>query len=144
MLGGALATVESRHLRPLAQLVAVAGFLGVVILAAWLLRWVLGTMVELRRITTDLSILGWALGQAPADPPGAETWRTGGAGAGRDSARRTAGSGRRAELPIQAPSTWGHADDRHHLHRPRRRLGQLRRDRRAHRPPPARPLSGSA
>jgi hypothetical protein len=50
--------------------VAVVGFLGVMIVAAWLLRWVLGTMVELRKITTDLSILGWALGQAPADPPG--------------------------------------------------------------------------
>jgi hypothetical protein len=50
--------------------VAVAGFLGVMALAAWLLRWVLGTMVQLRKITTDLSILGWALGQVPADPPG--------------------------------------------------------------------------
>jgi hypothetical protein len=50
--------------------VAVAGFLGVMVVAAWLLRWVLGTMVELRRITTELSILGWALGQVPADPPG--------------------------------------------------------------------------
>ena len=50
--------------------IAVAGFLGVVMVAAWLLRWVLGTMVELRRITTDLSILGWALDQVPTDPPG--------------------------------------------------------------------------
>jgi hypothetical protein len=50
--------------------VAVVGFLGVVVVAVWLLRWVLGTMVELRRITTDLSILGWAMGQVPADPPG--------------------------------------------------------------------------
>jgi hypothetical protein len=47
--------------------VAVAGFLGVMAVAAWLLRWVLGTMVELRKITTDLSILGWALGQVPPD-----------------------------------------------------------------------------
>ena len=49
--------------------VAVVGFLGVMTVAAWLLRWVFGTMVELRKITTDLSILGWALGQVPADPP---------------------------------------------------------------------------
>lgn len=67
--------------------VAVLGFLGVMTVAAWLLRWVFGTMVELRKITTDLSILGWALGQVPADspPPG-----------GRGSAangRRRPGSG---------------------------------------------------
>jgi hypothetical protein len=49
--------------------VAVAGFLGVMAVAAWLLRWVLGTMVELRKITTDLSIFGWALGQVPTDSP---------------------------------------------------------------------------
>ena len=49
--------------------VAAAGFVGVVMLAAWLLRWVFGTLVELRKITTDLNILGWALGQVPTDPP---------------------------------------------------------------------------
>ena len=50
--------------------VAVVGFVGVVTVAAWLLRSMLGTMVQLRRITTDLSILGWALDQAPTDPSG--------------------------------------------------------------------------
>jgi hypothetical protein len=49
--------------------VAVMGFVGVVTVAAWLLRWVFGTLVELRRITTDLSTLRWALGQVPADRP---------------------------------------------------------------------------
>jgi hypothetical protein len=50
--------------------VAGVGFAGVVVVAAWLLRWVLGTMVELRKVTTDLSTLGWALGQVPTDRPG--------------------------------------------------------------------------
>jgi hypothetical protein len=50
--------------------VAVVGFLGLMTVAAWLLRWMLRTMVELRKITTDLSILGWAMSQVPADPAG--------------------------------------------------------------------------
>jgi hypothetical protein len=49
--------------------VAVVGFVGVVTVAAWLLRWVFGTLVELRKITTGLSTLGWALGQVPTDRP---------------------------------------------------------------------------
>jgi hypothetical protein len=64
--------------------VAVVGFLGVMTVAAWLLRWMLRTMVELRKITTDLSILGWAMGQVPADPPGRESVTNG---------RRRRGSG---------------------------------------------------
>jgi hypothetical protein len=47
-----------------------AGLLGLVTLAAWLLRWVVTTMVELRKMTTGLSTLGWALGQIRSDPSG--------------------------------------------------------------------------
>jgi hypothetical protein len=47
-----------------------AGLLGLVLVAAWLLRWVVRTMVELRKMTTGLSTLGWALGQIRSDPSG--------------------------------------------------------------------------
>jgi hypothetical protein len=47
-----------------------AGLLGLVAVAAWLLRWVVRTMVELRKMTTGLSTLGWALGQIRSDPSG--------------------------------------------------------------------------
>ena len=50
---------------------AVVGLLGLVMLTVWLFRWVFGTMVELRKITIDLSILGWALGEVPTGDPSA-------------------------------------------------------------------------
>ena len=48
---------------------------------------VLGTLVQLRKITTGLSILGWALGQVPSDPPG---------GGSVTNGRRSPGSGQAA------------------------------------------------
>jgi hypothetical protein len=50
--------------------VAAVGLLGLVTLAVWLLRWVVRTLVELRKMTTGLSTLGWALGQIRDDPSG--------------------------------------------------------------------------
>jgi hypothetical protein len=65
--------------------IAVVGLLGLVTLAVWLLRWVVKTMVELRKMTAGLSTLGWALGQIRADPSGR--------GSLADGRRRTPGSG---------------------------------------------------
>jgi hypothetical protein len=50
--------------------VAFVALLGVVTLTAWMLTWVFRTIVELRKMTSGLSTLGWALGQIRNDPAG--------------------------------------------------------------------------
>jgi hypothetical protein len=65
--------------------VAVVALLGVMTLAGWLFTRVIRTMVELRKVTTGLSTLGWALGQIRSDPSGR--------GSLADGRRRTPRSG---------------------------------------------------
>jgi hypothetical protein len=67
------------------MVLVVVALLGLVALAGWLFTWVVRTMVELRKVTTGLSTLGWALGQIRADPSGR--------GSLADGRRRTPGSG---------------------------------------------------
>jgi hypothetical protein len=41
----------------------------VAVVAVWLLTRLVRTIVELKKITTGLATLGWALRNLPADPP---------------------------------------------------------------------------
>jgi hypothetical protein len=59
---------------------AVVGLVGIVLLAASLFMRALRTFAELRKVSTSLSILGWALEQAPTDPPRANGGRRIGSG----------------------------------------------------------------